>query len=80
MATRNDKVWDGEMKSINTAVQLAKEFLHQWQVARSKPNAHVQHQEQHTARWQPPEHKCVKCNVKIESGTRLSHSLTHIGS
>lgn len=69
---RTDKVWDGEMKLIITAVQLAKEFLHQWQAARSKPNSHVQHQEQHTTRWQPPEHNYVKYNFKVESGTRLT--------
>jgi len=49
-------------------------------VSGCKPNAHVQHQEQHTARCQPPEHNYVKCNVKIESGTRLSHSHSHIES
>ena len=29
---RNDKVWGGELKPIHIAVQLAKEFLNQWQV------------------------------------------------
>jgi len=60
---RNDKVWDGELKRIHIVVQLAREFLDQCQVARSKSEAKEQQQEQHTTRWQPPELNFVKCNV-----------------
>jgi hypothetical protein len=38
---RNDKVWDGDSKIINIAVQLARESLFQWQEVRSRPAASV---------------------------------------
>jgi len=60
---RNDKVWDGDLKPINIAVQLARESLFQWQEVRSRPAALVQHQQQHIEAWQPPDEDFVKCNV-----------------
>jgi len=40
---RNDKVWDGDLKTINIVVQLARESLFQWQEVRSRPAALIQH-------------------------------------
>jgi hypothetical protein len=41
---RNDKVWDGDMKPINVAIQLARDTLFQWKAARNLNIVQVQQQ------------------------------------
>jgi ribonuclease HI len=60
---RNDKVWDGELKPVSIAIQLAREVLFQWQTARQTTAAPQQPQQQQTIQWQPSAQGVLKCNV-----------------
>jgi len=62
---QNDKVWDGDMKPINVAIQMVRNTLFQWKAARNVNYVQVRQQQSNIVQWQPPETNYVNVDATL---------------